>query len=142
MRILLFSYILLSSFLSWSQNKHKKEIFFGVVCGSGAQTSEEIRSFKLLYELADYRKIREKLFDGSSIEQVLSAILLKYYLSTNTFNLTEPEKKKIDQLSKSRTRFEICYTCLYTRKGTLKQFFSEKDQVNYQLVKHAMLNDL
>jgi hypothetical protein len=141
MKILLLLFLLLTSMTSGAQNEDFR-IRFAVTCGAGAQTSNEIAAYKQLNEQKDYKSIREKLFTGNPLEQVLSVILLKYYSSTAVIELTKQEFKKIEQITKSKERFSLCFTCTFAEEGTIKQLFANKKEATYYLVKGTMLNIL
>jgi hypothetical protein len=140
MKVFLSLCVLLFSAFSWGQNKDVEAIHFAVTCSAGAQTSPEIETFKQLHEQKDYKKIREKLFVGNPLEQVLSAMLLKHYSSNDLVEVSKPEQEKIEQLAKSKRRFTFCFTCTSSEEGTLKQLFADKRRITYELVKGTMLN--
>ena len=140
MRMFLAISVLLFSVLSRAQNKEAATIPFLVTCAAGAQTSPEIEAFKQLHEKKDYKAIRENLFSGSSMEQVLSAMLLKHYSSTGVVEVSKHEQEKIDQLARSKRRFFFCFGCTSSEEGTLKQLFAGKKHMTYELVKGTMLN--
>ena len=132
--------VLLLSVFSWGQDKEAEAIRFAVTCAAGAQTSPEIETFKQLHEQKDYKTIREKLFVGTSMEQVLSVMLLKHYSSNGVIEVSKPEQEKIKQLAKSKRHFFFCFTCTSSQEGTLKQLFAGKKHMTYELVKGTMLN--
>ena len=75
------------------------------------------------------------------MEQVLSTILLQYYLSDSLIDLTKDEQTKILQIVRSKTRFSFCYTCTYSEEGTLRQFFArKKNPAAHNLVRQKLLN--
>ncbi|HZH35637.1 MAG TPA: hypothetical protein VEX65_00070 [Flavisolibacter sp.] len=140
MRVFLSISVLFFSVFSSAQDSKAEAIRFAVTCAAGAQTSPEIDAFKQLHEKKDYETIREKLFAGSEMEQVLSAMLLKHYSSTVVVDVSKQEQEKIDQLAKSKRRFFFCFTCTSSEEGTLKQLFAGKKHMTYELVKGTMLN--
>ena len=125
MKLLLFIIGFILSHISFGQ-KEKEQLYFRVFCGGGAQTSKEIKSFKLISSLKDSVEIKTKLLEGSDLEQILSAIILTYYYSNGTLKLSHPLREKINNLSKSRRKFILCYTCTYHEEGTLKKLFKKK----------------
>ncbi|MBB1287081.1 hypothetical protein HRH25_22060 [Flavisolibacter sp. BT320] len=140
MRVFLSIAILLFSIFSLAQDKEANAIRFAVTCAAGAQTSPEIETFKQLHEQKDYKTIREKLFAGSPMEQVLSAMLLKHYSSTGVIEASKQEKEIINQIAKSKRRFFFCFTCTSSEEGTLKQLFAGRKHMTYELVKGTILN--
>jgi hypothetical protein len=140
MKFILYILVFFSSILSFGQNKNSNYLNFNVWCGAGAQTSLEIETFKHFNEIKNYSSIREKLFSDNLLEQVLSVILLTHYLEIREIMLTDKEQQKIKSISKSKYRFHLCFTCLSSEDGTLRQLFSGRRQFTYELVKGTMLD--
>jgi len=140
MKVFLSLCVLLFSVISWSQDKEAEAMRFAVTCSAGAWTSTEIETFKLLHEQKDYKTIRNKLFAGGEMEQVLSAMLLKHYSSTGVVEVSKQEQEKIGQLAKSKRRFFFWFGCTSSEDGTLKQLFAGKKHMISELIKGTMLN--
>ena len=143
MKIYLTFIYLLFSLVSFSQKSNTDIVGFDVFCGAGAQTSKEIQVFQKLNDSKNYSAIRKKLFEGTSTEEVLSAILLIEYSSNKLVELTQGELDKINQIAKSERKFSFCFTCTFHEKGTLEQLFAKKRLFPvYELMKRSLLNTL
>jgi hypothetical protein len=140
MRLSICILVLFFSNLSFAQIRDGNCIYIDVSCAAGAQTSLEIKKFKLFNDVKDYRSIRERLFSDNPLDQVLSVILLSHYSKRGEILLTYIEKRKIKKISKSKYRFHLCFTCLTSEDGTLKQLFSGRRKFTYELVKGTMLS--
>jgi hypothetical protein len=139
-KFILYILVLVPSILSFGQDKKSNYLNFKVLCAAGAQTSLEIESFKHFNEIKNYISIREKLFSDNLMDQVLSVILLTHYSDIGEIVLTNKERQKIKIISKSKYRFHLCFTCLSSEDGTLRQLFSGRRQFTYELVKGTMLD--
>src|SRR4026207_947085 len=101
MKVLVIILIILATTKLHSQNKPESELNFQIFCGHLAQTSKDIRSFKEIIDLKDTAFILKKLLKGSKLEQILSAITLKYYQASIGIELTKVEQKRLNQISRS-----------------------------------------
>jgi hypothetical protein len=131
---------LLLTVTTLAQKSKKEPIHFQVSCGFAAYTDKEIIEFKKGILLNDSVRIRKKLISGSEMEQVLSAIVLKYYLRKDDIHLSSAELDKIDQISHSKRQFELCHTCTYQDKGTLQDLFNDKRGMpSYKIIEQFLL---
>ena len=143
MKILLTLVYFLVSVCSFSQKGNADILHFSVVCGFGAQTSEEILAFHKLNNLKEYSMIRKMLLEGTDIEKVLSTIILKEHYLNNRVELTSIELDKINQIAKSNRRFSLCFTCTLQEDGTLKQLFTKKRLLPiYEIIKESLFSSL
>lgn len=132
---------LLFTNLSYSQPNNDGPIYFQVTCGGGAQTTAEIQTVKKLITLKDSTTIRKKLFEGSKLEQILSAIVLKQYYAEGFLKSSPEELKKIRQISNSKWKFTLCFTCTYHEQGKVKHLFHNKRNLfSYDIIKIYLFN--
>ena len=126
-----------------SQEKIVDELNLQIFCGYGAQTSKDIQAFKTFVALNDTINLRNKLFDGSKLEQILSAITLKHYQVNGSLQLTQLEQKKVVEISKLKDKFSLCYTCTFHQEGTVKELFSRrKYSSSYAIIESFLSNKL
>jgi hypothetical protein len=138
-RVLILAILLTHSV--YSQNSSKEPLYIQITCGSGAQTTKEINRFKEEAQLKDSSIIKKKLIEGLEFDQVLSAIILWHYYLNRQVTLSPIEYKKITEISKSKRKFELCFTCTFHEKGTLKDLFNEKKAMcSYTIIKEYLLN--
>jgi hypothetical protein len=128
----------------YGQATKNTQVYFQVICGAGGYTSKEIASFRSSYcKLEDSSDLRAKLFYGSALEQILSAIILQHYYSEAQLKLSKNESDKIKQISKSKAKFSLCFTCTFQQEGTLKQLFnSQKYSTSLGILKEYLLNKI
>ncbi|WP_462253216.1 hypothetical protein [Ferruginibacter sp.] len=125
----------------YGQPNNNDLIYFQVICGAGAETAQEIQTLKNLVNLKDSISIRKKLFEGSSLEQVLSAIVLKHYYTDGFLKPSPEEHKKIRQVSNSKKKFMLCFTCTYHQEGKVKHLFHKKKYLlSYGIIKFYLFN--
>ena len=131
---------LLSTNLLMSQ-KLENKLDFQIMCGFAAYTSADIQDFKTFVDQKDSVTIKNKLFEGAEIEQILSAIILKHYNENSFLKLSKSEMGKIIEVSKSKSKFSICFTCTFQQEGTVKQLFNQKDYLpSYNIIEEYLLN--
>jgi hypothetical protein len=126
-----------------SQNKTRDTLYIEISCGFGAQTSKAIQSFKTIVDLNDTAAIQNKLFADSKLEQVLAAITLKYYKRLSPLRLTDSQEKKLQEISKFKDKFSLCFTCTFQQQGTVKELFNRKEYVgSYSVIESFLSNRL
>ena len=129
------------SVLGYSQKKVSEELNLEIICGSGAYTAGEIQTFKYIVDRKDTLALRNKLFAGSRLEEVLAAITLKYLQSVDSIHLTQEENKKFDQISKYKDRFSLCFTCTFQQEGMVKDLFNRKKySASYEIIESFLFN--
>jgi hypothetical protein len=132
--------VLLLTNHAFPQEGYKEPLFLSISCGFAAQTDQEIVNFRHHASLKDSVIIKKYLHDGSDLEQVLSAILLRYYYSKGQLQLSTYELRIISAISKSKRKYELCYTCTFQEKGTIKDLFKKKNETaSYSIIEGYLL---
>src|SRR5439155_7273111 len=143
MKFVVFILCMFATVSGQSQNKSRDTLYFEILCGFGAQTSKAIQTFKTIVELNDTAVIQNKLFADSKLEQVLAAITLRYYKTTSPLRLTESQEKKIQEISRFKDKFSLCFTCTFHQKGTVKELFNGKNYSgSYSIIESFLSNRL
>jgi len=143
MKFVAFIFSLFVSSHGQAQDKPGDKLNLEILCGSGAQTSKDIQAFKIIVDLNDTTAISNKLFVGSKLEQVLSAITLRYYQTSGSFLLTEGQEKRIREISKFKDKFSLCFTCTFHQEGSVKRLFYRRNHLSsYSIIETFLSNKL
>lgn len=143
MKYIAFILCIFVSVYGQSQENIASTLSIEITCGFASQTSQDIQAFKSLINLNDTTAIRNKLFEGSKLEQILTAIILRYYKVNGLLRLTEDQQKKIIEVSKLKDRFSLCFTCTFHQEGTVKKLFNDKKYFNsYSIIERFLLERL
>jgi hypothetical protein len=139
MKLVAFILSIFVSFLCHSQDKTSDELYFDISCGFAAQTSKEIQAFKSIVDLGDTAAIADKLYLGSKLEQILAAIVVRYYQKNASFRLTKDQEKRMREISNLKYKFSLCFTCTFRQKGIVKELFDKKRYLaSYSIIEYYL----
>jgi len=125
----------------FSENPKRQSdtIFIGIGCGFAGSSSPEIISFRRLDSLKDYASIKEKLFGGSDLDNLIATILLTDYSLKKETILSNSEKNQISAIKKSKKNFYLCLGCTVHINDTFENIFLPQ---NGEFIPVISVNDL
>ena len=92
-------------------------------CGWAAYSCPEIKEYQKLVASGSYELIRTKLVSGTLTEKVLSAMVITELTRAKRIELNASEEKLLKAITNSEERLEVCYTCTWHYRGSIKGFF-------------------
>jgi hypothetical protein len=109
-----------------AQKLSKDTAFIELACGIIGYTCPEIVSYKKLVAAKKYDVVKEKLANGTMTEKVLSAMVIEKLKHGRLVSLTAAEERTYISVITSKQRVQVCYTCSWHFKATIKEFFHPK----------------